>query len=105
MTGVQTCALRSEEHTSELQSHDNIVCRLLLEKKKNVQATRTRRPRGQDGIAARHMVCRPLSNFTPAVVEQLPPGPGLEAGSGIGFLMIRRRSGVIAVDCAGGRAS
>src|SRR6266480_5263235 len=26
--------LRSEEHTSELQSHDNIVCRLLLEKKK-----------------------------------------------------------------------
>src|SRR5260370_23377268 len=26
---------RSEEHTSELQSHLNIVCRLLLEKKKN----------------------------------------------------------------------
>src|SRR5207237_10770300 len=28
-------AVRSEEHTSELQSHLNIVCRLLLEKKKN----------------------------------------------------------------------
>src|SRR5690242_21402153 len=27
-------ALRSEEHTSELQSHVNLVCRLLLEKKK-----------------------------------------------------------------------
>src|SRR2546430_13179052 len=27
-------ALRSEEHTSELQSQSNIVCRLLLEKKK-----------------------------------------------------------------------
>src|SRR5260370_16518491 len=27
------CATRSEEHTSELQSHLNIVCRLLLEKK------------------------------------------------------------------------
>src|SRR5256886_13187524 len=27
--------LRSEEHTSELQSQSNIVCRLLLEKKKN----------------------------------------------------------------------
>src|SRR5690606_39604365 len=27
--------LRSEEHTSELQSRENIVCRLLLEKKKN----------------------------------------------------------------------
>src|SRR6202521_1479026 len=35
MTGVQTCALpiRSEEHTSELQSPQNLVCRLLLEKK------------------------------------------------------------------------
>src|SRR5260370_17371689 len=28
------CAKRSEEHTSELQSHLNLVCRLLLEKKK-----------------------------------------------------------------------
>src|SRR5260370_25951790 len=28
-------ASRSEEHTSELQSHLNLVCRLLLEKKKN----------------------------------------------------------------------
>src|SRR5260370_23095381 len=32
---------RSEEHTSELQSHLNIVCRLLLEKKKNISALRT----------------------------------------------------------------
>src|SRR4051812_49898890 len=30
-----TCDARSEEHTSELQSHVNLVCRLLLEKKKN----------------------------------------------------------------------
>src|SRR5438132_6055383 len=63
VTGVQTCALpiyaiidqrlkfgwvrfwsrksigvfdhRSEEHTSELQSHSDLVCRLLLEKKKD----------------------------------------------------------------------
>src|SRR5260370_6996525 len=28
--------LRSEEHTSELQSHLNLVCRLLLEKKKTI---------------------------------------------------------------------
>src|SRR5437588_2933461 len=28
-------AYRSEEHTSELQSHSDLVCRLLLEKKKN----------------------------------------------------------------------
>src|SRR2546430_10293946 len=32
-------ANRSEEHTSELQSQSNLVCRLLLEKKKNVQLT------------------------------------------------------------------
>src|SRR5690606_40872604 len=29
--------IRSEEHTSELQSRENLVCRLLLEKKKNLQ--------------------------------------------------------------------
>src|SRR5437588_7688550 len=28
---------RSEEHTSELQSHSDLVCRLLLEKKKNIK--------------------------------------------------------------------
>src|SRR5256885_4405152 len=30
---------RSEEHTSELQSPCNLVCRLLLEKKKNIEGT------------------------------------------------------------------
>src|SRR3712207_8486489 len=30
---------RSEEHTSELQSRQYLVCRLLLEKKKNMQTT------------------------------------------------------------------
>src|SRR5690242_21343969 len=32
-------ALRSEEHTSELQSHVNLVCRLLLEKKNKTSTT------------------------------------------------------------------
>src|SRR5438034_7633850 len=38
-TGMQDLRLddRSEEHTSELQSHSDLVCRLLLEKKKNIQ--------------------------------------------------------------------
>src|SRR2546430_13043868 len=31
-------SLRSEEHTSELQSQSNLVCRLLLEKKKKINA-------------------------------------------------------------------
>src|SRR3954467_2242038 len=43
-SGVQTCALRSEEHTSELQSHDNLVCRLLLEKQKPTPPTPRRAP-------------------------------------------------------------
>src|SRR2546427_8260455 len=32
---TEMCPERSEEHTSELQSQSNLVCRLLLEKKKN----------------------------------------------------------------------
>src|SRR5439155_27056976 len=34
-TGLPDGAKRSEEHTSELQSRGHLVCRLLLEKKKN----------------------------------------------------------------------
>src|SRR5260370_22470043 len=37
LAGAQHC--RSEEHTSELQSHLNLVCRLLLEKKKTATLT------------------------------------------------------------------
>src|SRR5260370_13113416 len=45
---------RSEEHTSELQSHLNLVCRLLLEKKKKRTVQRNGvsahySPRGQSG--------------------------------------------------------
>src|SRR5205085_12040537 len=35
--GGQAARARSEEHTSELQSQSNLVCRLLLEKKKTQQ--------------------------------------------------------------------
>src|SRR5947207_13450546 len=35
--------MRSEEHTSELQSHSDLVCRLLLEKKKKQTTRRTTR--------------------------------------------------------------
>src|SRR5690606_41280713 len=43
---------RSEEHTSELQSRENLVCRLLLEKKKQTDERRDprrRRRRHRDG--------------------------------------------------------
>src|SRR2546427_9576300 len=36
-SGQGRMALRSEEHTSELQSQSNLVCRLLLEKKKKMK--------------------------------------------------------------------
>src|SRR2546430_13564785 len=39
-TNTRYSTLRSEEHTSELQSQSNLVCRLLLEKK-NYSTTRT----------------------------------------------------------------
>src|SRR5260370_28082136 len=40
-SGCESAAIisRSEEHTSELQSHLNLVCRLLLEKKKILETT------------------------------------------------------------------
>src|SRR5205085_9358946 len=39
-SGTMRSGYRSEEHTSELQSQSNLVCRLLLEKKKSVDADR-----------------------------------------------------------------
>src|SRR5256885_5627872 len=39
-SGIRKKARRSEEHTSELQSPCNLVCRLLLEKKKNSYSRR-----------------------------------------------------------------
>src|SRR5690606_41186565 len=39
--GAVPAPLRSEEHTSELQSRENIVCRLLLEKKKKKLITQS----------------------------------------------------------------
>src|SRR5690242_21292772 len=40
-------ARRSEEHTSELQSHVNLVCRLLLEKKKKKKNTNNKHNKKQ----------------------------------------------------------
>src|SRR5258708_10060471 len=39
----KSCVARSEEHTSELQSPDHLVCRLLLEKKKEAPSATLRR--------------------------------------------------------------
>src|SRR2546427_7804971 len=43
-TNPEVIAVRSEEHTSELQSQSNLVCRLLLEKKKNTARSQQNDP-------------------------------------------------------------
>src|SRR5947207_6047096 len=47
---------RSEEHTSELQSHSDLVCRLLLEKKKKTQQTKYKNT--EDADSNRKQTCR-----------------------------------------------
>src|SRR2546430_2862151 len=48
-------ATRSEEHTSELQSQSNLVCRLLLEKKKEDSAHATHQMAQADECRTRHI--------------------------------------------------
>src|SRR5438046_7370999 len=59
--GARTRRRRSEEHTSELQSLTNLVCRLLLEKKKRihqlghaVKAAKARLDRSDEFVADAH---------------------------------------------------
>src|SRR6266576_5402693 len=50
--------VRSEEHTSELQSRSDIVCRLLLEKKKKTKTIDTRKENKDEYVAARENCSR-----------------------------------------------
>src|SRR2546430_6858851 len=52
-------ARRSEEHTSELQSQSNLVCRLLLEKKKQTRRTNAPLPTAQSISAETHLSVSP----------------------------------------------
>src|SRR2546429_5663338 len=52
---------RSEEHTSELQSRLHLVCRLLLEKKKNSSWQRSRL--NEPGDTARHNIQKSFLQF------------------------------------------
>src|SRR5260370_10187658 len=54
---------RSEEHTSELQSHLNLVCRLLLEKKKNDRRKETTQKIPQPSVTALGDTC-PARSFS-----------------------------------------
>src|SRR2546430_4263574 len=62
--GGYTCptsarATRSEEHTSELQSQSNLVCRLLLEKKKRMRTSEA----GSAYAASRRVPTPPSTNI------------------------------------------
>src|SRR5690625_5358432 len=52
--GIPEKAVRSEEHTSELQSRGHLVCRLLLEKKKKTQHTITKKIKTKQKLPNRH---------------------------------------------------
>src|SRR3712207_7189034 len=67
---------RSEEHTSELQSHSDIVCRLLLEKKKNLRELYyLGRPAARDGHRrAQHRSNAPVTRIpTPYAARSSDP--------------------------------
>src|SRR5260370_32355806 len=52
---------RSEEHTSELQSHLNLVCRLLLEKKKGENVLKFAKKQSMDSLADNESTYSPES--------------------------------------------
>src|SRR2546430_12599073 len=58
---VEDPAPRSEEHTSELQSQSNLVCRLLLEKKKKVRTLLS------------HLTDKHTHSGIPTFISSLPP--------------------------------
>src|SRR5256885_11295362 len=64
LSSAWRCAtrIRSEEHTSELQSPCNLVCRLLLEKKKT----------------KRNLIARPLTSERPPTYTSRLPTPTLQ---------------------------
>src|SRR2546430_3350226 len=56
--GTSACGRRSEEHTSELQSQSNLVCRLLLEKKNKAGIAHAERGSGTrcEAVARRRLI-------------------------------------------------
>src|SRR5437773_7441166 len=52
VTAEDVARVRSEEHTSELQSHHDLVCRLLLEKKNSWCGRSSRSKRGSRSSAS-----------------------------------------------------
>src|SRR3954467_5302573 len=88
-SACQKCA-RSEEHTSELQSHDNLVCRLLLEKKKE-HGGRTAPEVRHDRLLARSQACGPTdAGLCPKQAGRHGTDVSNASRTMLFFLMIRR---------------
>src|SRR5215475_9647112 len=77
---------RSEEHTSELQSRENLVCRLLLEKKKSSRVAGDQRHPNVFGILQQKL--NPVAHVVDSSFAALL-GQGA-VGRVVFFLMIRR---------------
>src|SRR5437667_9845855 len=71
--------IRSEEHTSELQSHHELVCRLLLEKKKRCTTSAATGSPGPAGIATRRSAATTPARATPTCTR-LESATGSEKG-------------------------
>src|SRR5690242_21315409 len=82
--------VRSEEHTSELQSHVNLVCRLLLEKKKNRHPTFTPNHLIASNSARGRFFCSALSAQSLCLATNDPPRSRTSRPA-ITFSLSRRR--------------
>src|SRR5690606_19863466 len=78
---------RSEEHTSELQSRENLVCRLLLEKRKppGPSPAPVRRPTVSHGPATAALYTRSLHDALPIWREVFPAASYQYVLYGMGF--------------------
>src|SRR2546430_7637741 len=83
---LQAFLPRSEEHTSELQSQSNLVCRLLLENK-SVRTLRLHRSyRAHSGCGHPRVNCRePFPNLVLSAVSCAPPSRPSSDLSGLSF--------------------
>src|SRR3954467_3365919 len=88
-SGCQKCA-RSEEHTSELQSHDNLVCRLLLEKKNRTLGSTNTHHAADPAVSGAACARRPCARCAGAPAARRAPGGPTLTSSCFFFLMIRR---------------
>src|SRR5690606_39403146 len=70
---IGRCAGRSEEHTSELQSRENLVCRLLLEKKNQFARRLNRRHRSRGQALAAYLRSLPPTLISRSVYDTNSP--------------------------------